>query len=813
VTTRAPVAAASGRAQDCFHCGLAVPAGSAFGFESGGAWRGFCCPGCETISRSISGLGLDDYYRLRDHEAAPGNPSARADLAAYDAPAVRARFVRELADGTAEAEILLEGLRCAACGWLVEQSLARLAGVTAAEVHYATRRARVRFDSTLVRASDILGAVARVGYAAWPYEEGRLQLVEARERRTLLRRLWVAGLGMMQVMMYAYPAYIAAEGDLTPDIESLMRWAGLLLTLPVIGYSAAPFFRGAWRDLRLARLGMDVPIALGLAVAFVASAWNTFAGAGAVYFDSVTMFVFLLLTGRFLELGGRMKAAQSLQHLARLEPRSAHRLQAAEGLGHETVPAAALMANDRVLVKPGETVPADGVLESASATLGEAWLTGESRPVERHAGELVVGGSINAGSACVIRVTRVGGDTALSSIHRSMERALGERPRWVAAAERASAFFVGAILVAAAAAAIAWSFIDPSRALWIAVSVLIVTCPCALALATPIALTTGAGALARRNLVITRARAIEALATATDFVFDKTGTLTRGEPQVTETLVFGTRDEAACRALAAAIARGSSHPLDRGIARAAPAEDVVPAHAHRSEPGEGIEAIVDGMPVRMGNAAFAGALHGGRPPVAWLDRETVVWLADANGWIAALRMGDALRDEARDLVDLLRARRVRVHLLSGDEPAVAERVAQALGIRHVRARATPGMKRAYVRELQSRGARVAMVGDGINDAPVLAQADVSVAMGGGADLAQIRADAVLLSDSLGDLAAAVTLARRTRRVIAQNLGWALAYNLVAVPLAFAGLVTPLVAGIGMSASSLVVVGNALRLRR
>ena len=811
MTTRGITAAEGSRAEDCFHCGLPVPAGSSFRFEAGGRWRAFCCPGCEMVSRSISGLGLDDYYRFRESQAA--RPAQRDELAAFDAPAVQARFVRALPDGMAEAQLLLEGLRCSACAWLIEQSLVRAVGVVAAEVHYATKRATVRFDPTIARPSDVLAAVARVGYAAWPYEEGRLALVESRERRSLLRRLWVAGLGMMQVMMYAYPAYIAAPGDITPDLEALMRWAGLLLTLPVIGYSAGPFFHGAARDLRLKRLGMDVPIALGLAVAFVASAWSTVRGGGDVYFDSVTMFVFLLLGGRYLELLARIRAGGSLQHLARLVPRSAHRLRESSLFDAETVPVASVQPGDRVLVKPGETVPADGALESEGATFGEAWLTGESRPVAKRHGELVVGGSINNGSACVVGVTRVGADTALSSIHRAMERALHERPRWVAAAERASAVFVAVILAAAAAAGLAWLSIDASRALWIAVSVLIITCPCALALATPVALTVAGGTMARRNVVITRGRAIEALATATDFVFDKTGTLTRGAPQVLETIVLGDRDETACRTLAAALARASAHPLDRALALAASGE-LPPATAHRSEPGRGIEAMVRGARVRLGSAAFAGELHGHEPPVAWIDhRDTVAWLADERGWIAAFRMGDALRPDAAATITALRMRGARVHLLSGDEPAIVQRTADELGIAHARARATPDVKRAYVRELQQRGARVAMIGDGINDAPVLGQADVSIAMGGGADLAQVRADAVLLSDSLYDFAAAASTAGRARRVIRQNLAWALAYNLIAVPLAAAGLVTPLIAGIGMSASSLVVVLNALRLKR
>jgi Cu2+-exporting ATPase len=532
-----------------------------------------------------------------------------------------------------------------------------------------------------------------------------------------------------------------------------------------------------------------------------------------VYFDSIAMFVFLLLGARYLELVARSRAGDALQHLARLVPQTALRL-AGTGGGVESVPVARLAAGDRVLVRPGETVPADGVLESDEALVSEAWLSGESRAAARTRGERLRGGGVNAGSAFVLGVERVGQDTALSAIQRMMERALAERPRWAEAAQRASEFFVAFILVAAAAAGLAWLAIDVERAPWVAVTVLVVTCPCALALATPVAATAATGALARANLVVTRGRAVEALAGATDIVFDKTGTLTYGQPRLLQTLPLGALDATASLALAAALARWSAHPIDRALALAAGTADARAPEAHRSVPGAGIEGRVEGRRLRLGRAAYVQELHGRPAPVAWIHtRDTTVFLGDEHGWIAGFRLGDVLRPEARAAVRALRALGLRVHLLSGDERPVAASVAAALGIVEVAAGATPEGKLDYVRKLQGIGARVAMVGDGINDAPVLAQADISVAMGGGADLAQVRADAVLLSDSLADLVRGVALARKARRVIRQNLAWALGYNLVAVPVAFAGLVTPLIAGIGMSASSLFVVANALRLRR
>jgi Cu2+-exporting ATPase len=801
------------RLRECFHCGLPVPQGTAPGFATRGEWRSFCCAGCEAVSRVITGQGLDDYYRLRS--AAPARPAKDAavdDLRLYDDDGVQARFVR--ACGThREAELVVEGIRCAACAWLIEQVVARVPGVEAVEVNAVTRHARLRWHPGRVALSEVFAAIRGIGYGAWPREEGALESVERRERRAMLRRLWVAGLGMMQVMMYAVPAYLAGDGEMPADIEGLMRWAGLLLTVPVIAYSAAPFFRGAWRDLRRARLGMDVPVALGLAVAFAASAWATLRGTGAVYFDSVTMFVFLLLGGRYLEHLARSRAGRSLEHLAGFVPQGAWRLVDASRLETERIAAALLRPGDDVLVRAGEVVPADGVLESAAACVSEALLSGESRILERTRGARVVGGSVNSGGAFVLRVTHVGAATVLGAIRGLMERAAAGRPRWVEAADRASGWFVAATLAAAAIAGLAWLAIDPARALWVAVSVLIVTCPCALSLATPVAMTVATGALARRNLVATRPHVIEALAAATDFVFDKTGTLTCGTPQVLEVMPMAGLASAECLAIAAALARCSTHPLDRAFVEAGGSGEAPGISGHQAQPGAGAQAMVEGRLVRIGRAEYAGALHGKRIPIAWLDAsDTVVWIADAAGWIAAFRLGDSLRPDAKDALDALRKRGVHIHLLTGDESGVARRVADELGIVHVESRAGPDRKKAYVQALQARGARVAMVGDGINDAPVIAQADVAIAMGGGAELAQVRADAVLLSDSLADLAAAVGVARRARAVIRENLAWALGYNLVVIPLAFAGMVTPLIAGIGMSLSSLAVVANALRLR-
>ena len=810
-----PAASSGVGRHSCFHCGLPVTSAAAPTHEAAGERRWFCCAGCEAVSLFIHGAGLDDYYRLRAANAPRPDASegSRDTLALYDEPSMLSRFATRANDGTFEADLIVEGMTCAACAWLVEHAIARVPGVAAANVNFSTRRARVRWREGEAKASAVFGAALDCGCKAWPFEAGRLALVEEAERKSLLRRFLVAALGMMQVMMYAAPAYLAGDGEMTADVESLMRWAGLLLTIPVIAYAAAPFFRNAWNDLRAKRLGVDVPVCLGLGAAFLASLHSTLAGSGAVYYDSVTMFVFFVTGARYLERAGLERAGRSLQRLAALVPAAARRLRGASVEGDEVVPAAQLRAGDRVLVRAGESVPADGVLASAHATVSEALLSGESAPLERRCGERLLGGSVNCGDAFIVRVTHAGADTVLSTLRRMMEMAVAARTPWVEAAQRAAQVFVLAILGIAAVAGLAWLAIEPTRALWVAVSVLIVTCPCALSLATPAAMSAAIGALARRNVVVTKVRAIEALAGATDFVFDKTGTLTAGAPKLAETIMLGRVHTGAALAMAAAIGADSPHPLDEAIRGAAHGLHWPVASLARRTAGRGIEALVAGRRSRLGSAEFCRDLHGvDVPALGGAGTHSVVWLADERGWIAAFLIADALRSEALDAVEALRSLGASVHLLSGDDPSVASRVAASLRIDNVEAGASPGAKQGYVRGLQARGARVAMVGDGINDAPVLAQADVSVAMGGGADLAQVRADAVLASDFLGDLVRAVRIARKARAVVRENLTWALVYNLAVIPLAVAGHVTPLAAAIAMSASSLIVVANALRIR-
>ncbi|MGB7542867.1 MAG: heavy metal translocating P-type ATPase [Burkholderiales bacterium] len=813
-TTFSQMPPAGAARPDCFHCGGPVSAGTHFSAWIGGRRQPVCCPGCEAAATTIVGQGLEDYYRLREHAEA-GRAAAVSDevLALYDDPELQQTFASRTGDGC-EAVLLLEGIRCSACAWLNEQTMARLPGVLRAEVNYATHRARVRWDPARIRLSRILGAVGEIGYRARPYDPSRADALRRKEERAALWRLFVAAFGMMQVMMYALPAYIAGAGEMSLDIEQLMRWASLVLTTPVVCYSAAPFFAGAWRDLRLRRLGMDVPVALGIGIAFGASVAATLAGGGDVYFDSVSMFVFLLLVGRYLEMKARRRAVRALQHLQGLVPEFASRLRNFPGsLDSERIGVAKLRPGDLILVKPGEAFPADGVVIQGEGAAGDALLSGESRPVRKRPGSAITGGGVNVSDPLVIRVDRIGTDTVLSSIVRLVERSAAEKPKLVEMAERAASWFVLAVLLLAAMAGIYWAAAGAEHALLVAVSVLVATCPCALSLATPVAHTAAGGEMARRGIVLGKGHVIETLARVTDVVFDKTGTLTRGEMRLLETVLHGTLPGRECGAIAAAIEAASEHPMARAIAASGHADSTQRLEQVHNVAGEGVEAVVSGRRYRIGAPRFAAALAPTAtvPDIAGSGLQSIVMLADESGVLASLGIGDELRPEAAAAVAALTGLGLQIHLLSGDNAAVVAEVAGKLGIQTARAAATPDDKRLYVRELQRQGRIVAMVGDGVNDAPVLAQADLSLAMGSGARLAQIQADAVIVSENLADLAGAVSIARKTLRIVRQNIAWAFGYNLVILPLALAGAVTPWAAAIGMSASSLLVVLNALRL--
>ena len=793
----------------CYHCGLPVAPGTRHQAVIGGMSRAMCCAGCEAVASAIVAAGLDDYYTRRDYypqSPQEALPEIANHLKIFDRPEVQNRFVTQAGPHEREASLILEGITCPACIWLNESHLLRQPGVVTANINYTTNRARVRWDTRATSLSRLLAAISAIGYRAYPYDVQSMEAARKRESRNLLACFAIAGLGVMQVMMYALPRYIADDGTLDRALDSLMNWAALILTTPVVFYSSLPFMSGAWRDVRNRRVGMDVPVAAAIVIAFAASVLATVTGSGEVYFDSVAMFVFFLLGARYLELKARQKAVSHLETLSHAVPATASRLAGfPDSADAELVSAGSLVAGDYILIRPGETLAADGIIVQGDSEVDESLLTGESMPVKKLRGHSVAGGSVNRGNPLVVRVQHVGDQTILSAIVRLMERASLSRPRLQQFTDRIAARFVAMVLVLAAATAIWWFAHDPARVLPIVVSVLIVTCPCALSLATPMAMAVATSSAAKRGLLVTRSHALETLARATHFVVDKTGTLTIGKPTVRAVHPVNISREEAL-SLAAALEHGSEHPV--AIALRETATTAMRCQQAENVPGSGIEGVVAGKTLRIGTEQFASELA--RDPDT-RGVQAQVWLADRDRLLAGFDLDDRLRPDAAGFIAALRAQGAEITLLSGDREHVVRETATALGIPTWRATMSPQGKLEYVKALQAKGAVVAMIGDGVNDAPVLAQAQVAVALMSGAALAQGAADMVLLTGRLSDLARLIGFAHRTLRIVKQNLGWAIGYNVVAIPLAMAGCITPWMAAIGMSASSLLVVANALRL--
>ncbi|HEY1149821.1 MAG TPA: heavy metal translocating P-type ATPase [Pseudoduganella sp.] len=816
-------------ATECFHCGLPIAPDANWRVTIDGAERAMCCPGCAAVAQTIVDIGQTSYYHERTGFAASaGQAEVPPELKLFnDDP-------RIVADGDAcEATLLVEGIRCAACVWLIEHRLRQLDGVEQASLNVATERLFVRWHKDKTTAAGILQAVRSIGYTAWPYDAARHGAQLQKASRTLGRQLFVAGLSMMQVMMYVAPEYMAAgDGTLDSEMASLLRWASLFLTLPAVAYSALPFLRGAWSSLRARVLGMDVPVALGILAAFIGSAASTFRGAGEVYYDSVTMFIFLLLCSRYLELLARRKAASALERMQHGLPESASRLRGwPQSRDCDVVPASALQAGDRVLVKAGEAIPADCVIEDGATSVDLSLLTGESAPQARRIGDEVPGGAVNAGNAVVLRVARPARDSTLSGLLKLVEQAGGSKPQIAQWADSAASWFVAGLLLFAAASFAFWWWHDAVRAGPVAIAVLVVSCPCALSLATPSALAAATDRLLGKGVLIVRPHVLETLHRATHIVFDKTGTLTEGRPVVQRIAPLGGASASECLHIAAALEGFSAHPLARAIVAAAEAQGAIAgagAGPIACEPfelaGHGVEAYIGGQRYRIGSAVFVAGVAGTPVPLRRATAKghdgdedgsagTTVWLGAEGRWLARFTIGDALRPEARAVVQAFRKQGKEVILLSGDQQEIADAVARELGLERGHGGCLPDQKLDFVQQLQAKGAVVAMVGDGINDAAVLSAADVSFAMGSGAALAQAHADCVLLHAQLGLLAEASQTAASTMRVIRQNLAWATLYNVIAIPAAAIGLLNPWLSGIGMAASSAIVILNALRLRR
>ena len=791
----------------CFHCGEPVPEGSRISARVGAQTHAVCCIGCKAAAEWIDTLGLADYYRLRDAPAE--RPVPVADFIAWDRPQLQRMYVRKIAGGEAEICVLVEGLRCAACSWLIERALRGVPGVREIDVNPGPRQLRLVWMPAVIALSDILRRLAQLGYTPHPLDSQALDMLGRHESRTAMKRLIVAGLGSMQAMMYAVALYAGTFDGMDPATRDFFRWLGLLVTTPVVFYSAQPFFNGAWRELRARGLGMDTAIAFAVALIYLASVYETARGGASVYFDSASMFVFLLLGGRYLEMRGRQRATDVVDALARMQPALAQRRTPSGAL--ETVGVHELNEGDIVVVAAGSAVPADGILLDGGCEVDESLLTGESRSRARRHGDTLIAGSVMHTGPIELHVSRIGADTVLSSIVRLVGRAHSERPQSARLGDRIATHFVAGVLVLAIATAIAWMWIDPSRAFAASLAVLVVSCPCAFALSVPIVHARATAALARMGVLVLKPNALEKLARIDHVVFDKTGTLTKNRLELAGVTSCGAQSSAHCMRIAAQLEDASNHPLGaaiRAVASISSADSDTVCRNLRTFNGAGVEGDIDGRRYRIGRPDFALSLSGNSPQLA--DDDSVI-LADHLGALARFTFRETIRDGAAEAVGKLRERNIALTILSGDSRSRVSAVAARLGISDFRARLCPEEKLRALQTLRTKGATVCMVGDGINDAPVLAGADIAIALGSGAQLAQFSADIVLASDEIGAVADARALAVRTMNVLRQNLYWAFAYNFSCIPLAAMGYIPPWLAAIGMSASSLLVVLNALRI--
>lgn len=798
----------------CYHCGLPVPVGSNFFVTINCNPEAMCCPGCQAVAMAIVDGGLENFYRYRTHANERSEvQTLQADWKIYDLPEVQSEFVTDFDAGFRQANLLLEGISCAACSWLIETHLKKNPAVKIVSVNVSTHRCTLVWAPDAAPLSELFKSLAHIGYKPCPATDDQQQEFFKKENRIALFRLGVAGFGMMQAMMVAVGIYFGATGAWL----DFLRWLSMLVATPVVFFSASPFFKAAWRSIKSKQLIMDVPVALAIGLAYLASAWATVTSSGEVYFESVSMFAFFLLLGRYIEQRARHRNRLAFGNLAQLIPLTACCISSVndgENISEKTenIPLKMLAVNDLVLVKAGDTFPCDGVILSGESEVVEALITGESVPVAKTVGDKVIAGTLNGHSALRVRVTAIGSATQISGIERLAVQATEEKPRQVVMADKIARFFVGRLLVVCAGVFLFWWFKDPGRALWITLSVLVVTCPCALALAMPAALSAATANLRQRGFLVARGHVIEVLPQITRVIFDKTGTLSQGRLSIADVRLLASQSRDQVLAIASALEADSSHPIAQAFATW---RNQLIAADIKQTTAAGIEGVIGSDVYRIGTQEFASGIIVMPHELLPLPDQQHLWLllANAQGPVAWFGLADEARPSARQAIMELQEMGIAVELLSGDQSGSVAHLAKQLGIEKFTAGAKPGDKLAQLNMAQLGGDKVLMVGDGINDVPVLAGADVSVAMASASDLAKTRADTVLLNNQLTLLPKAIEIADRTHNIIKQNLLFSLTYNLIALPLAASGHVAPWVAAIGMTMSSLIVVLNALRLNK
>ncbi len=808
----------------CFHCGLPVLSKRPPTFQIDTTTHAFCCHGCHSICQAIIQSGNKDYYRYREGTNKTADtedlPDLLKRLKLYDKTEIQRTFVRtDKNNDWKEAWLILEEIRCAACLWLNERTLRQLDGVLEVQMDYTGQQARVRWQPDKIKLSEILTAISNIGYIAHPFDAKHREALNKEQQQRSIKRIVFAVIFGMMVMQTAVSSYFFGASNEQGDYPlwiTISRWSSLTATGFILLYSGQLFFRHAWRDLKNKTLGMDVPIALGLLVAWLGSLHSTVTGQGEVYYESIAMFVLLILIARFIELRARIDATALLDRTVKIIPATARRISNDSHHSLEEVAVIELQVGDRIQLSPGETVPVDAVLQSTVSHFDEALLSGESLPVKHSKGEHIMGGSINIDQPITLEVCSNSAHSTLSKMQQLTQQSVNDKPYYVDLAESVAGKFVATILFIATATLLYWLWVAPQYAIGHMVAVLIVTCPCALALAAPVSLSLCAAGLSRLQVMTVRMSAIEEMSHIDTLVFDKTGTLTQGKPQLASIIALGKQSKDRYLALAASMEQQSEHPFAKALRDAASGLTHVSLEKRLNHLGKGIEATLKGTQWKLGSEAFAGGESSlqDQQRLNTLREQgfSLLYLSNTLDLQAIFCIHDPLREGIEAFLAELSADKQCV-ILSGDHPQSVTAMAKSLGITESYGGMSPEDKLQWIKQRQQQGHAILMLGDGINDAPTLAAANVSLAFNDATDLAQSQCDLMILRKDYKHLASAFSLMKKTRTIILQNLGWAIAYNLLAIPAAAMGLVTPWMAAIGMSLSSFVVVLNSLRLRK
>lgn len=801
--------------KQCFHCQEPIPKGFNAKLKIGSDEQTFCCYGCLAIAETIVSGGLESFYQHRTQASERPdqfNDSNVSELRLYDDPALQQEFVDQNGN-LSEVSLSISGITCAACIWLLEKEVTKQVTVESFTINHTSHKARLQWNNSLTTLSDILILIRKLGYKAFPYEEGIALTNAEKEKKTTIIRIAIAGIASMQNMMFAMPLYLGFYSGIDIEFVQFFRWFSLLMCIPVVLFSASPFFQAALRDIKTGHLTMDIPISIAILAAFLASSWITLFSEPTiesdVYFDSVSMFTFFLLLGRYIEMQTRHKHLNSDIEMSRLLPSTAIIITQS---GEKSVPALKLEVDDILIIKQGQIIAADGLVIEGFSRVDESALSGEFLPIEKSQGSFVSGGTVNIENTLQVKVIAKPKDSRVAAIIKMLDKAQSEKPRTVLIADRVASYFVAAVLLISIAVGIGWYLIDPDKIFPVILSVLVVTCPCALSLATPTALTSANTYLRSRGFLITKAHALEAMTQVTDVIFDKTGTLTKGKLSLEKTATYNDYTLEHALEIAAGLEAHSSHPI---------AHTFTPHFKNEAQDienilGKGLSGFYklnQNEPIKYYLGILDFASQARHSDALETFEGLNIYLSDGQNILAHFMLSDTLRDDSHEAISSFRSMGLKTHILSGDQAHSVAAVAQALEVDSYHANQSPEEKLLFVKKLQAQGKQIAMIGDGINDLPVLSGAKLSIAMGEAADITKMNSDAILLNGKLSALNEAFAKAQQTRRIIKENITWAIAYNICMLPLAAAGFVPPYFAALGMSLSSLIVVFNSIRLKR